>query len=225
MTHKARKPQRNIARDHWLDASRCADELKNVQQTLGETKAALEVAKKGEKRAQLLALYDPLTKLANRALFEEKLNTAIAMADRRKWRLAILFIDIDSFKAVNDTCGHEAGDIVLREIARRLVNCVREEDTASRYGGDEFVCLLIDSICREDIAGTVHRVMETISAPIKVEGQLIVVSASIGISVYPDDGMEALQLIRNSDVAMYRAKKEGLGFHFYSAASKEGLNL
>jgi diguanylate cyclase len=188
---------------------RCAGELKSAEREVAELRAALETARS-------LALHDPLTKLANRELFDEKLANALAIAVRRTWSLAVLFLDLDSFKSVNNAHGHAAGDLVLREVADRLVQCSREEDTVCRYGGDEFLYLLIDPKSRDNIEAILSRTQERIRDPLEVGHEQLTISVSVGVAVYPDDGLSGEQLIARADSAMYQAKNRKSGFHFFA---------
>ena len=183
---------------------------------LAETEAALQASMEREKRAQSLAMHDPLTKLANRELLDERLANSIAIADRQSWSLAILFIDLDDFKAVNDAYGHAVGDIVLRETADRLTQCCREEDTLCRYGGDEFLALLLDPKGRPNIEAVLTRIKDRIRDPFKIEDQRITLDISVGVAIYPTNGTTGDELIRNADIAMYQAKINKSGWHFFS---------
>jgi diguanylate cyclase len=198
---------------------RCAEELKSAERALAESRAALQAAKS-------LALHDPLTKLANRELFDEKLTNALAIADRRTWSLAVMFLDLDCFKAVNDAHGHAAGDMVLRVIADRLVQCSRQEDTVCRLGGDEFLYLLIDPKSRDNIEAILLRAKDRIREPLEVGHQQLTIGVSVGIAVYPDDGLSGEQLIAKADSAMYLAKTRKSGFCFIadSASGSEKGN-
>jgi diguanylate cyclase (GGDEF)-like protein/PAS domain S-box-containing protein len=156
-----------------------------------------------------LAQYDPLTNLPNRALFNDRLSQAMALADRQGAHLAVLFVDLDRFKDVNDSFGHAVGDTLLQSVARRLLACVRGSDTVSRRGGDEFVMLLSQAECVADAAVTAERVTAALVAPLRVGDRDLQVTASIGISVYPDDAQEAETLINAADAAMYHVKENG----------------
>ena len=159
-----------------------------------------------EERTAYQATHDALTGLPNRILFDDRLQQAMAMADRLKSRVAIGFIDLDRFKPVNDEFGHAAGDFVLREAGARMQRAVRQSDTVARAGGDEFVIMITGAHDREDAALTMSKVAAAIREPIDFGGKTIAVEASIGISVYPDDASDGESLIRIADQAMYRAK-------------------
>jgi len=174
--------------------------------------------KVSEERLQYLANYDPLTELPNRAAFNHHLEQAILNAARSARRVAVMFVDLDRFKMVNDSLGHEAGDRVLCEAANRLRDCLRASDTVCRLGGDEFVIVIEDLAEVTAVAGIAGKVLQSISRPFIAEGQEFHITASIGIAGYPDDGADRQQLLRNADVAMYRAKELGKNkFQFYSA--------
>jgi diguanylate cyclase (GGDEF)-like protein/PAS domain S-box-containing protein len=174
--------------------------------------------KVSEERLQYLANYDALTQLPNRAAFNHHLEHAIHQASRHARRLAVLFVDLDRFKMINDSLGHEAGDRVLREAAGRLHDCVRAADTVCRLGGDEFVILVEDLASVGAVAGIAEKILQAIARPFVVEGQEFHITASAGIANYPDDGTDRQQLLKNADVAMYRAKEMGKNkFQFYSA--------
>ena len=163
------------------------------------------------------AAHDSLTDLPNRLLLNDRLSQAIASAQRQRHRLAVLFLDLDRFKQINDTLGHEIGDGLLQSVARRLVESVRRSDTVSRQGGDEFVLLLSRVDEAEDAAASVQKVIKALAAPLDVDGHRLHVTASIGLSMYPEDGQDADTLIRNADVAMYRAKERGRNvYQFYT---------
>jgi diguanylate cyclase (GGDEF)-like protein/PAS domain S-box-containing protein len=161
--------------------------------------------------AQLTHLveHDFLTGLPNRSLFCDRVGQAISLARRHRGQAAVLFLDLDGFKQINDSLGHEAGDKLLQSVAKRLLACVRDPDTVSRYGGDEFAVLLQDVHRHQDVLATAGRVLRALGEVHSVDGHQVHVTASIGMSVYPDDGLDAETLIRNADAAMYRAKKNG----------------
>jgi diguanylate cyclase (GGDEF)-like protein/PAS domain S-box-containing protein len=156
-----------------------------------------------------LAQYDALTNLPNRTLFNDRLSQAIALAHRQGAHLALLFVDLDGFKHVNDFYGHAMGDTLLQSVAHRLLACVRRSDTVSRHGGDEFVMLLSHVERVEDAAVAAEKVIAALAAPLRVADRDLLVTASIGISVYPDDALEAETLINAADAAMYHAKENG----------------
>jgi diguanylate cyclase (GGDEF)-like protein/PAS domain S-box-containing protein len=179
--------------------------------------AEIHDRRQAEERAQHLADHDPLTGLPNRRLLEDRLAQAIARGDRTRKPTAVLFVDLDRFKEINDTLGHATGDTVLREVAGRVVRQLRVGDTVCRLGGDEFVVVLPEISRASDAAGVAQKILETVAQPCEIEDRELRVSASIGISVFPDDGADAETLIRNADAAMYHAKETGRGgYQFFT---------
>lgn len=171
-----------------------------------------------EEKIRHLAFHDALTNLPNRILFTDRLNLALAHAHRTKEMLAVLFMDLDRFKIINDTLGHTVGDQLLRGVADRLKNCVREDDTIARLGGDEF-SLLLPGITREEDANTIaQKIIEILKKPWTINGHEFYVTASLGIVLYPNDGKDAETLLKNADSAMYHAKEQGKNnYQFYTA--------
>jgi len=178
----------------------------------------LAAAFEQEEGSRNAALHDPLTGLANRVLFHDRLENAIAHATRHGWMLAVLFVDLNEFKSINDTHGHQAGDAVLKSIARRLALTMRHEDTVSRYGGDEFLCLLTPTPEQKHITMIADKMLDAIQAPCEVYGRDGLINlrvwGSIGISVFPKHGASAAELIQRADEAMYVAKQNKSGFAF-----------
>jgi diguanylate cyclase (GGDEF)-like protein/PAS domain S-box-containing protein len=165
-----------------------------------------------------LAYHDALTQLPNRELFIDRLGVALAQGQRHKRGVALLFIDLDDFKLVNDALGHTVGDAVLRTLAQRLRNAVREADTVARFGGDEFTVLLPGEEEAEGLARIASKLHDAIRRPISIEGREFALTASIGATAFPRDGRDVETLIRNADVAMYRAKELGRGqTEFYTS--------
>ncbi|MBY6241411.1 EAL domain-containing protein [Methylosinus sp. Sm6] len=165
-----------------------------------------------------LAYYDTLTELPNRQLFGERCERALQRARRGGHSLALLFLDLDRFKYVNDSLGHPVGDALLREVAQRLKDCLRRCDTVARLGGDEFIVLLENVRSRRAIEATARRILAAFHKPFMVHGHRLDVRTSIGVSCYPGDGDDATTLIKNADLAMYRAKESGRDdFRFYEA--------
>lgn len=160
-------------------------------------------------RSEHRAHHDPLTGLPNRRLLEDRVAQATAQADRRGERVAILFFDLDGFKVVNDTSGHAVGDELLRRIGQRLASRVRSSDTLARLGGDEFVIVVSNVETRATAARLATEIRRSLDAPFEVEGGRHTVSASVGVSLYPDDGSDVATLLHHADRAMYRAKEEG----------------
>ena len=156
-----------------------------------------------------LAHFDPLTRLPNRTLLNDRIAQAMGRAGRAQSLLGVCFLDLDGFKAVNDTWGHEAGDDLLIVIARRLEACVRAEDTVARLGGDEFVVLLTAVTDTAECERAAARILASVREPIDLGGHTVHVGVSIGIALYPQDGDDAETLLRYADMAMYRAKQAG----------------
>lgn len=162
-----------------------------------------------EARIEFLAHHDPLTGLPNRVLVREHFHLAAAFADRAETKAALLFLDLDNFKAINDTLGHTAGDALLKEIARRLQGCVRNTDTISRQGGDEFLIVLSDALYDDAITAVTEKILAQMARTFILDAHELSASFSIGIAVYPDDGLDFETLLRKADTAMYHAKKQG----------------
>jgi diguanylate cyclase (GGDEF)-like protein/PAS domain S-box-containing protein len=160
-------------------------------------------------RMSYLAQHDSLTDLPNRGLLNDRLHHAISLAQRRRKKMAVLFLDIDRFKHVNDSLGHEIGDRLLQSVARRLLFCVRRSDTVSRQGGDEFVILLSEVTQSQDAAVAAEKMLQALNAVHYINGHELRVTCSIGIVVYPDDGTQADVLLKHADFAMYHAKEQG----------------
>lgn len=164
---------------------------------------------KSEKEIEHMAYYDHLTGLPNRTLFSDRLTQAIHLAKRNEKCIGVIFIDLDSFKMVNDTMGHSAGDTVLREVSRGLVQRLRKTDTVSRFGGDEFLILVNNLADNEDIIKVVENILEMFELPLNINGQDFYITGSAGVAVYPFDGEDAETLTKNADIAMYMAKSRG----------------
>jgi len=178
----------------------------------------LAAAFEQEKGSREAALHDPLTGLSNRVLFDDRLTHALAQAMRHGWMLAVMFVDLDEFKSINDTHGHPAGDTLLKSVALKLAHTMRLEDTVSRLGGDEFLCLLTPLHEQHHIEMIALKLLAAIKTPCEVLGGNglvnVWVNGSIGISVFPKDGASAAELIRRADAAMYVAKGSKSGFAF-----------
>jgi diguanylate cyclase (GGDEF)-like protein len=169
-------------------------------------------------QVEQLAYYDTLTGLPNRALFGDRLSVALGHANRHRYKLAILFLDIDRFKQINDSLGHTVGDRLLKIVSTRIRSAIREEDTVARFGGDEFTVLIHIIGKIEDAGKIAQKILDSLKTPITIDERDFVVTGSIGISVYPLDGVDAETLIRNADTAMYRAKDLGRNTcQFYAA--------
>lgn len=174
--------------------------------------------KVAEEKIHQLAYYDIVTGLPNRGMFLERLHQTLAQAQRDREKVNLIFLDLDNFKDVNDTQGHDVGDKLLRAVAERLSACMRDSDVLARLGGDEFVVVCPSVTSQESVATVVQRIMAIFSEPFEVEDRQIYTSASIGIAVYPDDSLDASTLFRCADTAMYQAKNDGRAqFRFFSA--------
>ncbi|OFZ67351.1 MAG: hypothetical protein A2V79_07660 [Betaproteobacteria bacterium RBG_16_56_24] len=189
--------------------------INSVKNNHGETThhvaifADITEHKQAEENVHRLAHYDALTDLPNRTLFNDRFSQALINARRKRCRAAVMFMDLDRFKVINDTLGHSTGDLLLQVMTARLKDCVRQGDTVSRLGGDEFAILLPELGEVEDAYLTAQNLLEAATIPFMLQGQELNISASIGISIYPDDGVSAETLMKNADIAMYRAKEEG----------------
>jgi diguanylate cyclase (GGDEF)-like protein/PAS domain S-box-containing protein len=176
----------------------------------------------GEERSRFQASHDALTKLPNRLLFSDRLSLAILNAQRHRNALAVMFLDLDHFKRINDGLGHSAGDEVLVQVADRLRSCLRGNDTVARLGGDEFIFLVPDVMKETDVASLARKILALVSESLTVAGQEIRLTASLGIGIFPADGTDADTLIANVDAAMYRAKEMGRNnFQFFTRPAAE----
>jgi len=176
--------------------------------------------KRSEGRLIYLATHDALTELPNRTLFLDRLSQALQRAARRrhandpKWMVSVFMLDLNDFKWINDTLGHRQGDSVLRTVGQRFKNCVRQADTVARFGGDEFTFVLEGVGGIEDCEIVARKIHATLLQPVELEGNSYNVMASIGISIFPEDGEDGETLLKNADAAMYRAKRQGVWFCF-----------
>lgn len=173
--------------------------------------------KQFENRLEYLATHDPLTKLPNRTLFQDRLSHALAQAKRNEQRLAVLFLDLDDFKLVNDAFGHAQGDRLLQVVAERLKNCLRDSDTVARLGGDEFSFILENIDGKHEVVSVATKINSSLDAPITMGGMEVSISASVGISVFPDNGEDASSLLEKADTAMYLAKQKGKNNYQFSS--------
>lgn len=170
---------------------------------------ALRLAAGMTEELRHMAQHDALTHLPNRALFADRLNHELSRAKRHGGRFAIIFLDLDHFKSVNDKYGHSAGDQLLRQVADRLKSAVRKADTVARIGGDEFVLLMAELSEKESVLGLAEKIQDALREPFLIDGQALRISCSIGVAVYPQDGNDANALTKNADESMYRAKASG----------------
>jgi diguanylate cyclase (GGDEF)-like protein/PAS domain S-box-containing protein len=162
-----------------------------------------------EKELTDSAQHDFFTGLPNRALLNDRIGQAFSLAHRHGCHAALLFLDLDGFKRVNDSLGHQIGDKLLQSVAKRLLECVRSPDTVVRHGGDEFIVLLQELKHPQDAVFTVTRLMKAVAEVFSIDSHEIFITASLGVSIYPDDGQDVETLIKNADIAMYHAKKNG----------------
>ena len=182
----------------------------------------ITLLKQHEKQLEHIAHYDALTNVPNRVLLADRLRQALAHTRREGSLLAVCYLDLDGFKLVNDTMGHEAGDTVLIEVTRRIKETIRGDDTVARLGGDEFAVLLLGLRAAEECASSLNRLLDAICHPIEIEGKLFEVSASIGVALYPGDDADADVLLRHADQAMYSAKQGGKNrYHLYDAENDQ----
>jgi diguanylate cyclase (GGDEF)-like protein len=181
-------------------------ELANTKTDLADVRDDLSKAQVETEEAQQIALQDALTGLPNRIAFEQGLDHGLSQAKRHGWGLAVLFIDIDKFKSINDSYGHDLGDQVLLMVANRLKSFVRGEDLVSRWGGDEFVCLLLEVKQAADVTHLAEKMIHRIAEASEFNGIVLSIIASIGIAIYPADGDTSEILFKNADIAMYKAK-------------------
>ena len=173
--------------------------------------------KRAEERLMYLAQYDQLTGLVNRTLFRDRLVQAMARSNRLQQPLGLMLLDLDRFKPVNDTMGHDVGDQVLKAVADRLRECVREVDTVARMGGDEFTIILEGLSCVQDMATVARRITKSLTEPFHLREHRASIGVSIGITVYPSDDHEIDDLLKHADAAMYRAKQQGgSAFQFHT---------
>lgn len=221
-----------------IKVQECADDLQQVTENLAqgvsevnavkqalsrsrdallESEAALEASRQAERAASRRAMHDQKTGLPNRTLFDDRLAQAIAGAERHGWTLAVMFLDLDGFKSINDTHGHAMGDSVLTAVAQRLLHHARDEDSVCRNGGDEFLYLLINPTGRENVARIAGLVRAAIAQPIVLGALQLEITPSIGIALYPEHGTRADMLVANADLAMYRSKQLRSPCEFFEA--------
>ncbi len=181
--------------------------------------------KQAEENIRHMALYDALTNLPNRVLFRDRLIQAIAQAQRTGRLVAVMFLDMDNFKSINDTLGHSLGDQFLQIVGQRLAECVRASDTVARLGGDEFTVILNSIASTQDVASVAQKILDELSSPISLGERHLVTSASIGITFYPSDATDIDNLIKQADIAMYRAKNEGRNSYTFFTADMHGQAL
>lgn len=208
-----------------LDAERSRQqklelELTQARAELAQLRAALDGSRTDERRSRRLALHDDLTSLPNRAFFRQRLEQTLLECAVVQQSFAVLYLDLDGFKAVNDTHGHGVGDELLRVVASRLARAVRADDMASRLSGDEFACLLNNLPKREELSRVACKLFDVIAAPVKIGPHELTMHASIGIARCPTDGDTAEALLGNADAAMYQAKRKRSGYAFFDQRSQ-----
>jgi diguanylate cyclase (GGDEF)-like protein/hemerythrin-like metal-binding protein/PAS domain S-box-containing protein len=209
-----RKPRQVVCKGGgvvWVEwVVKLLRDAEGAPQSLVLTAIDITEQKRIEDALRHMSFYDPLTKLANRRLLQDRLQTELARARREERGVALLFIDLDKFKPINDTLGHEAGDWLLKSAARRMTDCLRAYDTAARFGGDEFVVLLPDLACLADALRVAERMLASLAQPFTTDdGQRMEISASIGLSLFPEHAETECDLLHAGDEAMYEAKKSG----------------
>lgn len=227
-THPSQPGAQNALRRSELiegKVQECADDLIIVNQALEEEvkerqaieKDLIEMRIEGD-AARHEALHDPLTKLPNRFLFSDRLEHGLIQAKRHGWSLAVMFIDLDKFKSINDMYGHAAGDVVLQTVSRRLSDVTRGQDTVSRQGGDEFLLVLLEMKDEAAAAAIAEKIIRAVGQPCSIEdngnSKIINIELSIGIAMYPQDGETGTDLVARADKAMYDAKKSTVRFAF-----------
>jgi diguanylate cyclase (GGDEF)-like protein len=205
--HKLRALQSG-AKDFVSKPLDLAEVLMRVRNML-EVRLLHEVARNYSKMLETLALNDPLTGLANRRLLADRMSMALVHARRNQSAMAVVYLDLDGFKQINDTLGHGAGDILLKMVAERLVKTVRAEDTVARLGGDEFILALWHVSGMDYAASVASRAIEAVSQPYDIEGTSVNITTSAGVSMYPVHGEDADTLMKNADLALYEAKSAG----------------
>lgn len=202
--------------------ARVAERTTELETTVTQLQQEVFERLQAERRVWEMAHHDGLTGLPNRALLHDRLGQALEQAQRDKKRATVMFIDLDRFKSINDTLGHAVGDELLQAVAQRLRSVVRAVDTVSRFGGDEFVIVLHEIASPDDAVLVAEKILVALSPPVCLAGSVIRITPSIGIAVYPDDGMDAVMLMKNADTAMYHAKAVGRNnFQFFSRQMNE----
>jgi len=184
------------------------EERRDLEAKLDKSEIALSESRADAKASRHSALHDALTGLPNLTLFHDRLGTALAQAERHAWRLAVMFIDLDAFKTINDTLGHDVGDRVLATVARRLESIVRGGDTVSRRSGDEFLFLMVEAKDASNVDALATRIGRTLAEPYDIDGVPITLTASVGIARYPEDARAGPELLKQADAAMYAVKNQ-----------------
>lgn len=206
------KLTRQSGKDIWVEIKVILIETNEIQLVLRD----VTEKRKYESRLEFLAYHDPLTGLKNRTIFTDIISESIEKAKKIDKQLSLMYIDIDHFKSINDTLGHNVGDELLKEFAYRLRNAVRKDDVACRIGGDEFLVLLLNVPNQTEVKNIAERILTAFQSPFIVNGEAVTLTVSIGISVFPNDGFIGRDLIHHADVALYQAKKERNCYKFYA---------
>lgn len=199
----------------------CYSQAQQLQQEIGQVWSFRDVTehRKAQTIIQHQAFYDALTNLPNRTLFDQELANALKKAGRTNKMLAVMFLDLDRFKTINDSLGHAVGDLLLKSVVERLKRCLREQDLVARWGGDEFTLLLPEISCRKDASAIAQRILNVLKPSFKLEKHHLHISSSIGIAVFPDDGTDADILLKNADTALYWVKEKGRNSYQHYASS------
>ena len=183
------------------------EERKDLEHELSITNNALQKSRIQEKRARHIAMHDAVTGLPTLTLFQDRLQNAIEQARRHEWRLAVMFIDLDGFKSINDTHGHDIGDQLLKLVARRLRTAVRGGDTVCRRSGDEFLILMLEAKSEANAANFAEKIIAHVAQPCELDGLALTIRFSVGIAICPDDAQTPADLLKQADIAMYTAKR------------------
>jgi diguanylate cyclase (GGDEF)-like protein/PAS domain S-box-containing protein len=209
---------RNDGNIRWVEGNVVLIKWKGKAATLNFLTDITE-RKQAEEKIQQMALHDPLTGLPNRKLFSDRLNIALARAHRNQNKVVVAMIDVDHFKTINDNFGHDVGDLFLKATAERLDAAMRKGDTVARFGGDEFLLILPDLEVIADAIQFAQKIVDSFCEPLRIDTHQLVVTISIGIAVYPNDGTDEGMLLKNADIAMYQAKRQGRArYQLYKAA-------
>ena len=201
----------------WLESHAVPMTEENGERVVLAVTRDVTERKRAQAQLAFLAQHDPLTGLPNRALYTDRLEQAMIEADRHQRLVGVVFLDLDRFKNVNDTLGHDAGDALLKAASERLIGAVRKGDTVARLSGDEFTLVLADMSHAEDAARVAQKILEVFEAPFHIGGRELYLTVSLGVTLYPTDGSNSQELLRNADIAMYRAKEAGRNSYAFYA--------